>query len=355
MRTSILGQSGKGIPRVPPGTASGELFYQEVEVDSGAAFPQELILNLIGENGVVLQGADQAGVRTNVTVNLDACDHIVVTEADLPPLLGSSHILTSGSWCFVADLDLGNNNIVVPAGVSVELMGLNTDLTSAIVGPVIDVSTDTSHADIENLNILTNGGPGGSAIRSRCAAGDFNRITNSRVFGDIGILHESNGLIVEHCNGSNADQIIRQDGANTRLIVKASRWLGANYAIFVADGFSTQVWSSWFEFLAFGIGLPGAPDHCLVMGTEFANLGTAIDIPSAGMQDLKIRGNDFTLQGVGIAMPAANVPTGGASIVGNAFSLIGFNFTGFTHLTARVNSKANLGPGGLLSETPIVP
>jgi hypothetical protein len=51
---------------------------------------------------------------------------------------------------------------------------------------------------------------------------------------------------------------------------------------------------------------------------------------------------------------AASIPTGGLSIVGNNFNMA-TPFTGFTHATLRVNSKANTRDTALMSETPIVP
>lgn len=51
---------------------------------------------------------------------------------------------------------------------------------------------------------------------------------------------------------------------------------------------------------------------------------------------------------------AANIPTLGLVVVGNAFDDPS-PLNGFTHTSARVNSKANLLQTGLMSETPIVP
>ena len=55
-----------------------------------------------------------------------------------------------------------------------------------------------------------------------------------------------------------------------------------------------------------------------------------------------------------INWPAASIPARGLSIVNCTFCDVS-PFVGFTHATARVNSKGNLGNAGLMSETPIVP
>jgi hypothetical protein len=67
-----------------------------------------------------------------------------------------------------------------------------------------------------------------------------------------------------------------------------------------------------------------------------------------------IMGNTVAVTAVGLSWASASIPTLGLLIVGNTLNVT-TPFSGFTRGDARVNSKANLGSSGLLSETALVP
>ena len=355
---SRLAALPKGLPRVPPPTDSG--FYQRVEVN-GVGFPPERIINFIAGNGISIVGADDPGNnRTNITITALFCDHVVRTLADLPGPVAGSINLTSGSWCFVQDLDLGANKLTVPAGVDAFLTAEGKRLTSSNGTATLDVATATSLVDCQGLDFVNTGA--GRAVRSLNDGGFYSRfeLCTFTAAGAVVFEQGTGGVLIDTCGFLVPGTGILMSDNAARVICTASHFtsaLGATAHIEANLGFSLQLTGCLLEVALIGVALVGDPDHCSINGNEFTVMDTGVSVTAAGMQDLRIQSNDFNTMTFGIAMPApANTPAGGLSLVGNSFSSIsGANFSGFTHASAKVNSKANLGAAGLLSETPIVP
>jgi len=354
-----LGALPKGTPRVPP-AASASAFYQFVEVN-GVLFPQEEILNLIAGNGISLLGADDPGNnRTNVTITSLFCDNVVAVLADLPAPVAGVISLTSGSWCFVNDIDLGANSLVVPAGVTVFLTSEGKRLTSTHATATLDVQTATSLCTAEGLHFRNTGA--GFGVRSVNGGTFYNRFELCMFEATIAFEQLAGGVIIDTSQVIGSTDGIRMNDNAGRVVVTSSVFTNAATRHINAEiGFSLQVIGCYFSNAATAIEFDGDPDHAVVSGCEFDSLTTGIRV-LAGMQDCRVVGNSFSLCAtIGITMAVAAVPAGGFSMVGNSFDLNGADYGPFTHLTARVNSKANVSSASpsiltpLLPETPIVP
>jgi hypothetical protein len=67
-----------------------------------------------------------------------------------------------------------------------------------------------------------------------------------------------------------------------------------------------------------------------------------------------VMGNTVAVTANGITWALASIPTLGLTIMGNTFNVT-TPFSGFSRSDPRVNSKGNIGPSGLMSETNLVP
>ena len=98
-----------------------------------------------------------------------------------------------------------------------------------------------------------------------------------------------------------------------------------------------------------GIGIVTVKGVTAISGDSFVTRAAG-SVDRAALMANSASGVNF-----GVSWPAANAPTLGLVLVGNMFRANTATFNGFSHTSARINSKANLDTGGLMSETAIVP
>jgi hypothetical protein len=130
--------------------------------------------------------------------------------------------------------------------------------------------------------------------------------------------------------------------------------VGNGISIDAAHGGVQWIGGRISDFTA-GVSVNGNVDSIVVQGVTAVN-GSVFAAWFAGLANrVALMGNSVSTTR-GVSWPSFMVPTAGLTIVGNMFNVSGAVFEGGIGPTApRVNSKANLGPTGLLSETPIVP
>lgn len=232
-------------------------------------------------------------------------DHVVRSLSDLPTPAAGLINLTAGSWAFPAALDIGANIIVVPGGVECHLKGWAGRF---LTGSSTNLIAVNGVAFLETM-ALSNDAPlllSGVGALCTCLACDI--------------------YAVSACVLSTID-----------------------------FGYLQVIGGFWQRFAGTPAGLyiAGDLDHVQISGVIGRGLTNFILHDSGAVQQCTVRGcvDDATN---GINWAAANIPSEGLLVVGNEFSGA-TPFNGFVVGDARVNCKANLGSGGLLSETAIVP
>jgi len=298
---------------------------------------------------------------------LSCVDFVINSQADLEAIAsaggGTTHTLTAdGTYCFGAFTLTPQHSIVVPAGRRVELRGHGTNsLVQGSVdnGPIFNLqgisgSNATVHIhDFKVNNTSTVGTP--RAIESStteayihdfavlCGSGEGMRITGGRLFATQ--LRISNCLTGVSCRGG---EVFLQNYDCESLTNGVSiddpshqglQWIGGrinSYTSGIVVGASCQ-----------SIILQGVTG---LSGVDFVRR-----TGSATINRVAIIGNTLASTTNAINWPnSLGFPQLGLTIVGNVFN-VGTPFVGFTQTSQRVNSKANVGPSGLMSETPIVP
>lgn len=245
----------------------------------------------------------------NIALAQASWDHVVNTMADLPaPVGGPPGLinLTAGSWFFRSALNIGNNILVVPGGVTCHLKGIWGKLLS---------STATNTIAINGTAILD----------------------TMQVSGDATLLLSGVDGIC-HCIGCDLY------GLTTNVLTTVSwgdfSWIGGRFGV--------------------SAGVPdGLYIDCLVRRILLDGVQTDVNLNAmvrwvSGAVDSALICNCNTPANFGIVWPAANIPNQGLAIMGNNFNSA-VPFQGFTAASARVNTKGNMGGAGPISETPIVP
>lgn len=244
----------------------------------------------------------------DLTIPDQPWDHVVRTMADLPaPVGGPPGLinLTAGSWFFAEALNIGNNIIVVPAATECHLKGT---WGKFLTGTSTNLIAVNGAALLETM-VLSNDAP----------------LLLSGVGGICHVL-ESEIIAISTC-------ILTTVGFGY-LQVTGGLWqrFGGTPAGLYLNSNVTRVQLNGVS----AVGLTHFIQHVAGVIGECSAIGCNSDSTN------------------GVTWLAANIPTNGLALVGNVFNSIA-PYNGFTQASARVNCKANLGAGVLLSETPIVP
>jgi hypothetical protein len=244
----------------------------------------------------------------DVTIPDQPWDHVVRTLSDLPaPVGGPPGLinLTAGSWYFAEALNIGNNIIVVPAATECHLKGT---WGKFLTGTSTNLIAVNGAALLETM-VLSNDAP-------------------LLLSGIGGICHliESEIIAISTC-------ILTTVGFGY-LQVTGGLWqrFGGTPAGLYLNSDVTRVQLNGVS----AVGLTHFIQHVAGVIGECSAIGCNSDSTN------------------GVTWLAANIPPNGLALVGNVFNSIA-PYNGFTQASARVNCKANLGAGILLSETPIVP
>lgn len=105
-----------------------------------------------------------------------------------------------------------------------------------------------------------------------------------------------------------------------------------------------------------GVSVHGNVESIVVQGVTAVSGSVFAEWFAGLVNRVAILGNSVASTTRGVSWPVNVVPTAGLTIVGNLFNVSSTVFEGGIGATApRVNIKANVGPAGLLSETPLVP
>lgn len=263
----------------------------------------------LDDDRLALLGPNREPVHCSVrdiAVATDLYDHVVMTTADLPPLSGANYDLTTGSWAFVAPINLGTNNLRVPAGETVYLNGFGWHnvitgtsnyalrVSGTLLAENIALAALTSAIQLQTGELYLRKvqlAPGGAGQGIRVSGGSVLDINGGRqTVGQVGIYLDGN------CSSIRLAQ------------------------------FDVQVTTAGVQWIS------GTIVDCHVLGCKLA-------------------------ANVGITWNAANLPTSGLLVTNTHFQCVN-NYAGHTPASANANYKANSktsGGAGLLTETAIVP
>jgi len=201
--------------------------------------------------------------------------------------------------------------------------------------------------------------------------GIFNSSTGSTVLLDrVNILgrtpinfNDSTGILtLQNCSiqGTGGQPAVRLQ-TGTRVLIQGGTLDASGVYPIQVQGPVTSLNVANTRLINGGILIGGnIADALLVSGCSAGNSAGAnsfIEYSSGTVRAASVNGNRAGTT-VGITWAAANIPANGLMIVGNLFDSglgTGFAFNGFTEASARVNAKANIDTGTLMSETPIVP
>lgn len=261
-----------------------------------------LCITDIGQLGQRARAISARGQLSNAVewFEASAWDHVVYDMSDLPAVVAGQIALTSGSWAFVRDVDLGTVGLQVPTGVSVLLGGRNG-------------------ATLKSVTVLR---------------------TNGMVLArGLNIEASVNGIIA---NGGNSDLRLYECAVSAgtrcvsvrgqRLVVVGGCLVDASAGVFVSSDIGKLV----------------------MVGTCVKNCTTGVQYSAGAVRSALIDAVQIDGQ-TGIDWAAASVPALGMAIVGCEFDCSVADFSGFTAASARVNVKACHNAAGLMSETAIVP
>jgi hypothetical protein len=220
--------------------------------------------------------------------------------------------------------------LLIKSGATAHLHDFKVENTSTVATPRA-LESDTTETYVHEFAVL-------------CASGEGVRITSTQPTGSrffASQLRISNCQTGVSCRGGevflvNYDCESLTTGVSIDAAHGGFQWLGGR-----ANSFTTglRIQANCESIVVHGITAINGADF-LLRSSGTVNRANVVGCTVANMT----RGINWS----------ATLPTGGLSIVGNNFNMA-TPFTGFTHTTARVNSKANTRDTALMSETPIVP
>lgn len=256
---------------------------------------------------LTLLTSSRALVRAQVIdVTSSAFDHVIRSVTDFPAAVAGVITLTTGSWAIAAPINLGTDQILIPAGTTVYMQGIGWDKVLTTTGDVLTVD-------------------GTLVAQGLALTGGNNGI----------VLHAGSEAFVTNCRIHAAASCIRNNGCD-QLSALGGYWTtdaGAGY----------------------GYRHSGNTAKGILLANILAeDMGAFVHRASGTASSVTISGCTTISSTWGVNWPAASIPTQGMLIVGSAFNSVA-PLNGFTEASARVNVKACLGSAGLLSETPIVP
>lgn len=238
-------------------------------------------------------------------------DHVVTAVADLPAAVAGYHELSGGSWAFIRSIDLGTNSLRIPVGTTVYLtaFGWAQFLTSSANTVILVEGTLL----VENMRITSGVGGGRIFIVNNAAA----------IFRS----HNTNTVV-----GSGATNLYILSATSVQMTFDS--WSGAGNSTSV--GFNGNITAD-----------------LRIVGHRSTGQGVFLTRTSGTVGFASITAC-WTNATTGINWAAANIPTNGLIVNGNA--LLGATpYSGFNPATVRVNFKLNTTTANLLPETPIVP
>jgi hypothetical protein len=293
-----------------------------------------LVASII-DNDSSVPGATVADALNNLLLT-SVYDHVVRSLADLPTPVAGNILLTTGSYAFPVPVDLGANQLRVNAGESVLLDGLGWQ--NVLTSSASPVQSNGGTLECRNLHC-------------RSTAGHA-------------ISQNGGALTLLSCRGTSVAATrgaISISGTHTTELIdcELEHEDAAGYCVFVGGntGFFKQSGGRWRSTPGTGEGMHiagNSPQGFQLMGiTTATSFDTVISYTSGTVRSGIVVGCRFTAV-TGISWAAANLPTQGLAVFATAFDAA-TPFSGFSATSARANLKGNLGPGGLMSETPIVP
>lgn len=300
-------------------------------------------------------------------------DFVINSQADLDsiaPAVNNVHTLSgNGVYCFGAVTLNAQRRIVVPATLKVELSGHGT--MSIVSGNVDDGAvfsfetngTDNAavHAhDMKITNTSTVGAP--RAVQSAttelyvhdlaitCPGGEGIRVTAGRTFATN--LRITNCLRGVSCQGGevfleNYDCEALTVGVSIDGTHGGMQWIGGRCGSYTT-----------------GLSINANCESIVLQGVTATSGADFVKWNSGTVNRAQVSGNTVSVTTNGIDWAAASIPTIGLSVIGNMFNVSNATspFVNFTHLTARVNAKANFRVGGTtppavpgpMAETPLL-
>jgi hypothetical protein len=292
-------------------------------------------------------------------------DFVINSKEELDAIApGTDHVLRQdGAYCFGSFALDPSHHITVPSGRKVELRGHGTSsvITGNIDGAVLVLQSGcTVHAhDFKITNIRTQGAPRAvdsatteayfvnfaAFINDDNHIGEGIRVTGGRFFAtQLRISDCGTGVA---CRGGevflmNYDCEDLEHGVSVDASHSGLQWIGGRINAYVTTG----------------LRIAADVQSIVLQGVTAVTNSEKSDFVrwTAGKTDrATIMGNTlFGEQGArGINCGKDRVPTLGLAIVGNTLR-VGAPLEGFDHRTKNVNSKANIGPNGLMKETAIV-
>jgi hypothetical protein len=363
-----------------------------------------LVASLVDNDSAVagVTVKDALNTLSGAVTAVQAWDHVVHSLADLPPPAGGYHTLSGGSWAIAADVDVSPNTVLVPAATTVLIGGMSHFLSSSAValevegtldvdwlqcvssaGAALQVNAAGTVRDVQSIwtslsaqpACLSNGSlistlsrfantSTGSALQPSSGTtrllGCNVTSTASAVSVGAASFYSNESHIYSSSAGSGAAVLVSGSGARVNL---AGGTCGIGYAggpamrVNLAETFAArgvQIISTVPN--TYGLRIAGDVDAVQVIGCDMTSEGTLV-YRSIGSVVSAIVANNRTIGAAisnGIIWTAANLPSLGLLVVGNSFGA-STGFSGFTAASARVNAKANIDSGGLMSETAIVP
>lgn len=346
------------------------------------------------------------GLWSPLSASVSAFDHVVESVADLPAAVAGVRTLTSGSWAFVEAVDIGTDILRVPSGTTVLLKGMggfSQKMLSGSGGAVLDIQ---GSAYIETLSVNATAGvalamSSNASVKSLMCAffGDLEAVSlggvavswrdiSSHVSGGTDGFVMTGGLAYLEQTRilAGTDNAVSASGADVAALWMHGCQLSANAADTLEWSCSagelitedTEILNSGagFDCVSYLLGLTGqfVGGRWQASGTgaglriggnitrilQLANvagyaMASFVEYAAGTVRQATIQGcATFSNVGVGVTWAAASIPTNGLALVGNTFDTA-TPLSGFASTDARVNSKANIQAGALMSETAIVP
>lgn len=392
---------------LPPGTDLGQLLQWD-----GAAW---ILIDGSANLGDVLVWDGAEWVPAALTGET-AWDFIIEDVADFPNPPAAGFIdLVDGSYAIKAGIDIGANTIRVPGGVGVLMKGMGAfnekfiDSDSALA--TVQVANGAS-ARFETLNLDNSVGDGllvqgalqsvgcqfsgnarGVYVNDGAWRDSLSRISSGTdgLFCDGGTLElvdtrllggSNRGLHLAGGNVSIAElqNCLIQSSNDVAFLLNCSdadvELAGCDINSLVGNTtgcihvleastlvFRGGMWRSLSALRGNGLNIDGdISGGLVVLGVSAEDISTSdgsgeafIKYTSGTVRRATVgHCNTATSVSTAVNWPAASIPTLGLALVGNLWDDPS-PYVGFTSASARVNAKANIDQGGLMTETAIVP
>ena len=277
-------------------------------------------------------------------------DFVITDKSDFPAPVGGIITLAAGSYAIKNSIALGTDRLLIDNGTLIMGMGPGKVISTTIASEAVITINAGKVAMLLHLTVENLDGAG------RCITNSSNDATiiNCRLLGGAqGFRVLAGDMTAVACLCSGNTNGIELVGGELRL--DQQRCLNNVIALNISGNSETLVWvGGWIKNLNAGVKVDADITALHLNGVSCSSGSALLEYVSGAVERVSVINCQATSFD-GVIWAAASIPSLGLTLGHNIWDNAGDAYSGFTELTARVNSKGDVDSAGLKSETPIVP